>query len=1193
MRDMKLVGTTSIRKAIWNRRKLILDKRPIRDRDRQQSIPRFISRHISLISNYRMAIDHSLRTRRATKIRAASDRATVGITEAIGTVTDLFEIQKTRLENEKAIEYHRPLDRFDRKRERKRRYQALEMTDRQCIQELFQNDLRPNKWLSEILDTQDDSPATAQNDSNQQPYAEADDRAKQFWDKFGPQQLGITDIVDPIDKARKLSQTARKLEQAMKSVARHDRQHRLIHAVRTTRTAHAARVLNPKTRQQPEGHPFIVDQDSGKTRRCRTNEEILQATREVHTKWTGPSAAKKQFFFGSFKNDSVGPNRLSDPPVNEFQESDVPDFLPDHDKYDERIIQRFIDAHRNLKELFAATSQTNSYPNEALLWPFYIDPKTGKIHDDGFEQKFWKSVIPCPSKARHGQFHLAFFGRMPKKWGQAMYKALLLALILRFIPRGFKPGDRTPIPKSIPGESRPLTTLHDCFCILSSEIGQRLLAGLEKTLAIPDEAIAFRKGKGCDDITHLIIGLKQDAIESMQMIAFNFEDEEKFYDRVLAELQACGLRAAGLPECGYIEFKIEDMYERFVNVRTRQGTIRIPFIVGLFQGSMLSVVISNIVTAFKFKAWKLIDQPGYMPATYDDRDKETLSKSKPWAKGYCDDNTVFFGLPEQCSFIPEYAPSLPIPVQLFRTSEIPCSIDQQLQNLIPFADYQLPAPVQLRRAKLRWILQQSERSIRLTGDLSLVTKLGRKGSKSEIHILNVHPDDRDLVPDCIESIAWSFQLDGIATEKVPVKAHFSEHGIEIIGTPEHSEDALADISGPDTNESAPESTASPPRHRTSIQSARAATDIEYFDSDRQLGLYSTIDGTTDDSTSRILKKTTERMHELKLYKVRGQALPFAINILLDPIISYAPLLQGLQPSMLTVIDEHLTKQIHSICGLSSTDNKAMMYISKEQHGLGIKPLSCTHIINTARECEVLLNDTEMHAIIARGRYKAGITLRDSLDAFGDNYIMDAVRMLGFFGIYIRDSRFFIFDRWVNKIATSQGAYCIGHPDNQDDGAPHITNRKCGNKAEAFASGQPIYMALKQTCIRWMQENPELHWTNLRYAKNWIGGRLQRTRVIPGLPRRQPIPKTIAASALDATINSIDHDLNSLYSVLEWRRPLDNWRDPWTDTAGWHQLTIDPIDWAGCDFDDQDTHIHRHTRNFIEKTRLSMHHPPEN
>jgi len=1166
MRDMKLVSKSTIRQSVLWRRKKILAKLPIPERDKNHSTPRMLMRYHAILKNDRKMIRHGIRTRRDHKIRAATDTALDDATTAIGIATTLFSEQDLRHENETAIETHRPTDRYDRRHERTKRYASLTQSDRQALHAICGDDLRRSTHIAEILGETEEEEIPA-NESTEALYSrranKTEEKASEFRRKYSPRELGIPDIPGTLAQAKVTSKLLESLAKAMMSIARHDRQDRLLHGAKTTRTGNIARILRPKTYMMPEGHPFTLDPVTKQTRRCRTNQEILQATRDVHTKWTGPSNAIQQFFFGTLEDDAIGPNRLSNPPDRAFNADDIARLLPNYTKYPQRVTDRFVEAHQSLRTLFEERQECQP----EFLWPFYVDIKTGTIEADGLEDEFWKGVLKCPTKARHEEFHLAIFGRLHKPWGKVMYKIIEMSLVTRYIPRRFKPGSRIPTPKPTPGETRPLTILQDCFCFESSAVGGRLQEALDKTGVVPDEAVAFRKGKGCDDITHLIIGLKHDAVESSQPIAFVFEDEEKFYDRVIAELQACGLLRLGLPARGYVEFKIEEMHERYVDVRTRQGNVRIPFRVGLFQGSMLSVVIANVITAFKFQAWKRLGQPGYKPATMDDRD-EVVATDKPfWAKGYCDDNTLFFGIPDESEEL---------------SADLDCLVDTAQER-------QLPRDTQLRRAKLRWTIRHAERSIRTTGDLSLITKLGRKGSKSEVHILNIHPDDRDIIPETLESIAWSYKLDGIEIEKVPVKAHFQERGIEIIGSPDKLAPCEADESTDndsdkhDSRPSASGQTGMASCSQTSTESTKTATDAEYFESDRQLGIYSTVDGQAEASTKRLLQKTTTRMQELKVWKVRGKALPIAINTLLDTVLSYGPLLQGLTTQMLVTLDKRVTDQIHTICGLSKSDNKAMLHIQQKHQGVGIKSLTGIHVIDTARESEVLLNDKEQHAQVARGRYKSATMPGQAADHMGNNFVAEALAKLGYFGIWIRDARLYTFERWLNRIALQQGAYPIGHPDIKDRTTHQIGIRKSGKMAAEFASGGHGYMLLRNHCESWIANNAERHWSALAEEATWYEGQRNKGQRVKGMPKS--LTKQILATTLQQTLEETNSDLSALYDVWEWSRPLEDWRDPWTDEEGWKQHKIAPVQWQACEFHEQDTFIYNHARAFVEGIRL--------
>ena len=51
---------------------------------------------------------------------------------------------------------------------------------------------------------------------------------------------------------------------------------------------------NPSEREMPEAHPFLTDNDTGITRKCKTNEELMMTTAQHHQRWIGPSGATRQ-----------------------------------------------------------------------------------------------------------------------------------------------------------------------------------------------------------------------------------------------------------------------------------------------------------------------------------------------------------------------------------------------------------------------------------------------------------------------------------------------------------------------------------------------------------------------------------------------------------------------------------------------------------------------------------------------------------------------------------------------------------------------------------------------------------------------------------------------------------------------------------------------------------------------------------
>jgi hypothetical protein len=165
----------------------------------------------------------------------------------------------------------------------------------------------------------------------------------------------------------------------------------------------------------PEGYPFIKDPFTIKLRKCRNNNESVAATRRYHTKWMHPSSAEQQFWFGELESDEVGPSKITPNPYREVKEEDVSKLLPRKDTYSQEMINTFMDAHNSdVQSVFNAHKEVN----ENFAWPFYVHTEKKWIESVGLEKEFWQAVEARPGKARHHNFHLAIFGRLPRTLGQ-------------------------------------------------------------------------------------------------------------------------------------------------------------------------------------------------------------------------------------------------------------------------------------------------------------------------------------------------------------------------------------------------------------------------------------------------------------------------------------------------------------------------------------------------------------------------------------------------------------------------------------------------------------------------------------------------------------------------------------------------------------------------------------------------------
>ena len=88
-----------------------------------------------------------------------------------------------------------------------------------------------------------------------------------------------------------------------------------------------------------------------------------------------------------------------------------------------------------------------------------------------------------------------------------------------------------------------------------------------------------------------------------------------------------------------------------------------------------------------------------------------------------------------------------------------------------------------------------------------------------------------------------------------------------------------------------------------------------------------------------------------------------------------------------------------------------------------------------------------------------------------NFIQDGLDHAGHFGIWIHDQKYFVFNQWMSKAASSIGLFSIGNSCNNDDG--HLLARRSkGENVAKFASGGTAFLAIKDYCQRWMMVDQE-------------------------------------------------------------------------------------------------------------------------
>jgi len=140
------------------------------------------------------------------------------------------------------------------------------------------------------------------------------------------------------------------------------------------------------------------------------------------------------------------------------------------------------------------------------------------------------------------------------------------------------------------------------------------------------------------------------------------EDEEKFFDTIPVEILLVAMRVNGFPTQGYVELKARGMGAKTMEIITSKGVAHARFVRGLEQGNPDTPTIANLVIKFKHDIWCNIlheieensnnslkpDKIGQIMLTKCNQDAYRFhisDKADGVVKidriGYCDDNTRY------------------------------------------------------------------------------------------------------------------------------------------------------------------------------------------------------------------------------------------------------------------------------------------------------------------------------------------------------------------------------------------------------------------------------------------------------------------------------------------------------------------------------------------------------------------------
>ena len=399
----------------------------------------------------------------------------------------------------------------------------------------------------------------------------------------------------------------------------------------------------------------------------------------------------------------------------------------------ERLVKKHKDCSDNIRKAFqnahsdeiASVMQPPMFPHRALDWLWY--PCSDDNTWNTFADNYWKAISSIPGKARYDGYTMAIIGRLPRRWIDLHFRIMKMIMVLRIFPEKTKVQARVPIPKPKPGETRPLSLIHDDMCFILGFLTKHYALKCEEIKLFPPTIRAYRQGMSTSFITLIDLAMREDALSFGRYMALTAEDEEKFFDRVSLEVQLAVLCILGFPVEGLLEMKAEEMDNISVEIHTRHGQVIGKFLHGLKQGSPFSCLVSNLVLIFKHRIWglrdplSLADDPnGYTMTTWNktiDGDASPLVSME----GFCDDNSKW--------------------------------------NMGNGRDF--TSMVQA----IKW-------NLKLAGDLSMIFKIGRRGDKTIIELFNVSLDDIHLLPENgFASIAWDFKANCPTEELVDCRVY--------------------------------------------------------------------------------------------------------------------------------------------------------------------------------------------------------------------------------------------------------------------------------------------------------------------------------------------------------------------------------------------------------------------------------------
>ena len=386
----------------------------------------------------------------------------------------------------------------------------------------------------------------------------------------------------------------------------------------------------------------------------------------------------------------------------------------------------------------------------------------------------------------------------------------------------------------------------------------------------------------------------------------------------------------------------------------------------------------------------------------------------------------------------------------------------------------------------------------------MVTKIGRKGAKSEIQFFNVSAKFALEIKKCFSS-AWSFIHDAPIREEVPFKICLKDTEVK----------KFMEISNYENLE----------------QEEQMKWDSILFPkAHRHLGLTGTLSGITKDTCTKTLHKMRERIKRLKIPNMYDKAQVKCFNMLCNTIHSFVPFQAGYSAGELEKVDREVIKLLKRSRGLSSTDAKHTFFLPSHLGGMGFKSIQDVDLMSTARELEVISNGDSIDSEIFRTRLAAIPNYEDNEIEFCSNHAWIAIKKLAGFGIYLRDKTEHIINAIFSRIEKIPRYQGLGSGNFSNGNKPFLGNGRAKNLEIMF--GGPVHRILRTL--------QSVNWNIPEFRKIY--------------PDKCPIDvRKLVRWRKEACISHF-YELTSVYSCWEWINNILEKSIP-TDRSKWEFIDI--------------------------------------